>query len=36
MPNHFHGIIIVDPLLKALSIRTKTLSELIGAVKTTA
>jgi REP element-mobilizing transposase RayT len=35
MPNHFHGIIIIDPSLITSDIKIKSLSELIGAFKTT-
>ncbi len=35
MPNHFHGIIIIDTSLKTSNVKTKSLSELIGAFKTT-
>jgi REP element-mobilizing transposase RayT len=35
MPNHFHGIIIIDSSLKTSETKTKSLSELIGAFKTT-
>jgi REP element-mobilizing transposase RayT len=35
MPNHFHGIIIIDPSLITVDVKIKSLSELVGAFKTT-